>query len=153
VGAGHVHAPLDAVENEELGFGTEVGRVADAGGLQVGLGALGDRTRVAVIALAVGRLDHVAGQDQGGFVEEGVDVGGGSVGHQLHVGGLDAFPAGDRGTVEGVAVFELVHAEGGNRHADVLFLAAGIGEAEVDELDFLLFHHLDNFLGGHELLS
>jgi hypothetical protein len=62
VGAGHVHVPLDAVENEELGFRAEVGGVADAGGLQVGLGALGDGARVAIIGLAVGRLDHVAGQ-------------------------------------------------------------------------------------------
>jgi hypothetical protein len=74
--ARHVDVPLDAVEDEELGFRAEVGGVADAGGLQVGLGALGDRTRVAVVALAVGRLDHVAGDDQRGLVEERVDEGG-----------------------------------------------------------------------------
>jgi hypothetical protein len=39
--------------------------------------------------------------------------------------------------------------EGGNRHADVLFLAAGVGEAEVNETDFLFFDHLDYVLGGH----
>jgi hypothetical protein len=35
----------------------------------------------------------------------------------------------------------------------VLFLAAGIGETEVDEFDFLLFDHLEYVLGGHGLLS
>jgi hypothetical protein len=30
----------------------------------------------------------------------------------------------------------------GHRHGDVLFLAAGVGEAEVDELDFVVLHHL-----------
>jgi hypothetical protein len=34
----------------------------------------------------------------------------------------------------------------------VLFLAAGVGEAEVDETDFLLFDHLDYVLGGHGAL-
>jgi hypothetical protein len=93
-----------------------------------------------------------SGQHQRGFVHEGVDVGGVGVRHQLHVGGLDALPAGDRGTVEGVAVFELFHAEVGDRHANVLFLAAGVGEAEVDKTDFLLFDHLDYVLGGHGAL-
>jgi hypothetical protein len=145
------HSMLSKMKNS--GSGTEVGGVADAGGLQVGLAALGDRTRVAVIALAVGRFDHVAGDDQRRLVEEGVDVGGGGVGHQQHVGGLDALPAGDRGAVERMAVFELVHAEGGDRHANVLFLAARIGEAEVHELDFLVLDQLEYVLGGHELLS
>ena len=40
---------LDTVENEELGFRTEVGGVAQAGRLQVGFGALGDGARVAVV--------------------------------------------------------------------------------------------------------
>jgi hypothetical protein len=38
--------------------------------------------------------------------------------------------------VESVAADELVFVEGRDRHADVLLLAAGVGEAEVDELDF-----------------
>ena len=43
----HVHR----VEDEELGLGAEVGGVAQAGGLEVGLGALGDGARVAVVGL------------------------------------------------------------------------------------------------------
>ena len=148
VGAGHVDFPLDGVENEELWFWTEVGGIADAGGLEIGLGAPGDRARVAVVALAVCRFNHVAGQYQRGFVHEGIDVGGVRVRHQLHVGGLNSLPAGYGRAVEGMAVFEFFHAESGDRHADVLLLAAGVGEAEVDETDFLFFDHLDNVLGG-----
>jgi hypothetical protein len=85
---------------------------------------------------------HVAGQDQRRLFEERVDVGGVRVRHQQHVGGFDALPAGDRRTVEGVARGELVFVEMGDGHGHVLFLAAGVGEAEVDELDFVLLHHL-----------
>ena len=127
--AGHVDLPLHGVKNEEFGFRTEVGGVADAGGLQISLGALGDGARVAVIAFAVGWLDHVAGHHDGGFVEERVDVDGIGIRHQQHVGSLNAFPAGDGGTVESMAFFKLVGIEVGNRHAHVLFLTTGVGEA------------------------
>ncbi len=141
----HVDFPLDAVEDEELGFRTEVGGVANAAALEVGLGALGDRARVAVVALAVGRLDDVTGQDQGGLVHERVDEGRVGVRHQQHVGGLDALPAGNRRAVECMTFGELVFGEGRDRHADVLLLAAGVGETEVDEADFVL---LDQ---GHDI--
>jgi hypothetical protein len=108
--------PAHAVEDEELGLRTEVGGVAQAGALHVGLGALGQRARIALVGLAVGRVDHVAGQDQRRLFEERVDVGGVRVGHQQHVGGFDALPAGDRRAVEGVARGELVFIEVRHRH-------------------------------------
>jgi hypothetical protein len=45
-----------------------------------------------------------------------------------------------------VAVLELVFVEGGDRHGDVLLLATGVGETEVDELDVVFLDHLDNVL-------
>ena len=140
--ARHVVAPAHAVEDEELGFRAEVGGVAQAGGLHVGLGALGQRARVALVGLAVAGLDHVAGQEQRRLFEEGVDVGGVRVGHELHVRGFDALPAGDRRAVEGVAMGELVFVEVRDRHRDVLLLAAGVGKTEVNELDLVVLHHL-----------
>ena len=139
--AGHVVAPADAVEDEELGLRAEIGGVAQAGALHVGLGTLGQRARVALVGLAVGRVDHVAGQDQRGLFEERVDVGRVRVGHQLHVGRFDALPTGDRGAVEGMARGELVFIEMRNGHGHVLFLAAGIGETEINELDLVFLHH------------
>ena len=152
VRARHVDFPLDAVEDEEFGFRTEVGGVADAAALEVGLGALGDRARVAVVALAVGRLDDVTGQDQGGLVHERVDVGRVGVRHQQHVGGLDALPTGDRRTVECMPLGELVLGEGRDRHADVLLLAAGVGETEVDEADFVLLDQVHDLGDCHAVL-
>ena len=35
-----------------------------------------------------------------------------------------------------------------DRHGDVLLLAAGVGEAEVDELDFVVLDHLHDVFGG-----
>jgi len=155
VAAVHADVPVHLVEDEELGLGPEVGGVADAAGLQVGLGALGERARVAIVGLAVPGLEHVAAQDQRRFLEERVDVGRVGIGHQQHVRRLDALPAGDRRSVEGVARGELVLLEGGHGDGDVLFLAAGVGEAEVDELDFVLLHHLHHVGDGlaHSLFS
>ncbi len=152
--AGAVCAPAHVVEDEEFGLRPEEGRVAQAGGLEVGLGALGDRARVAVVGLAVARLEHVARQEQRGLFEERVDVGGVRVRHQQHVGGFDALPACDRGAVEGVARAELVFVEMRNGHSDVLFFSAGVGETEVDELDFVFLHHLHDVcdaLGCHQV--
>ena len=54
----------DVVEHEEFGFGADEDGVADAGRLEIGLGALGGRARVAGVELAGRRLDDVADQDQ-----------------------------------------------------------------------------------------
>jgi hypothetical protein len=154
--ARHVDVPAHMVEHEELGLRTEEGSVADARRLEVGLGAPGERARIALVRLAVARLDHVARDHQRGLFVERVDVGRGRIRHQQHVGRLDALPAGDRGTVERVARRELVLVEVGQGDGHVLFFAAGIGEAEVDELDFVLRHHLHHVgdgLGSHQWIS
>ncbi len=152
--AARLIAPAHAVEDEELGLRSEEGGVTQAGRLEVGLGAAGDGARVAVIGLAVAGLHHVALQEQRGFFEEGVDVGGVRGGHELHVRGLDALPASDGRAVEGVARGEFVLAERRNRHGDVLLLASGVGETEVDEFDFVVLHHLHHVCDGlgHQLL-
>ena len=43
---------------------------------------------------------------------------------------------------------ELVFVEVRDGHGDVLLLAAGVGEAEVDELDFVFLHHLHHVGNG-----
>ncbi|MNC88925.1 hypothetical protein D3C83_47990 [compost metagenome] len=48
-----------------------------------------------------------------------------------------------------MAFLELVLGEVLDRHLDVLFLAAGVGEAEVDELDFLVLRHLQDVISRH----
>ncbi|MDT4817616.1 hypothetical protein FQZ97_506950 [compost metagenome] len=152
--ARHVVLPAHAVEHEEFGFRTEVGGVAQAGSLHVRLGALGERTRVALVGLAVGRIDHVAGQDQRRFFEERVDVGGVRVGHELHVRGFDALPTGDGRTVERVARGEFVFIEVRHGHGHVLLFAAGVGEAQVDELDLVFLDELEYIGDGlcHQFL-
>ena len=72
VASRHVDIPLDRVENEEFGFRAEVGGVADTGGLEIGFGALGDRTRVAVVAApSVGSTTSHERIARRRFVEEG----------------------------------------------------------------------------------
>src|SRR5438876_484609 len=50
--AGHIRRPFHRVENEELGFGTEESRVAQAGRFEIRLAALRNGARVAVIAFS-----------------------------------------------------------------------------------------------------
>src|SRR5207247_1243443 len=61
--AGHVDTPGDRVEDEELRLGTEIRGIAEAGGFEICLGALGKRARGAVVALPVGRFDYLASAD------------------------------------------------------------------------------------------
>ena len=147
-------APAHFVKQEEFWLGTEVGGVAQARLLEVSLGALGDRARVTLVGFAVGGLDHVADQHQGDFFKEGVDDGAVGVGDQQHVRGFDALPAGNRRAVKRLTVFELAFVKLGHGHRDVLPLATGIGETEVNELDFVVFHHVHHICDGlgHQIL-
>ncbi len=52
------------VEDVELGFGTPIARVGDAGRLQIGLGLLGDVAGVAVVRLAGERIVDEAIEQQ-----------------------------------------------------------------------------------------
>jgi len=147
--AAHVVLPADRVEDEELRLRPEVGGVGDAGGLQVGLAALGDRARVAAVGLQGAGLQHVAMQHQLGVRAERVEVGGVRVGHQDHVRLVDALPAGDRGAVEHLAVLEGRLVDRVRRERDVVVLAEHVGKAEVDELDLVFNDLVEHFLGGH----
>ena len=135
----------DVVEDEELRLRAEHDAVADAGLLEIGLGALGDRAGIALVHLARGRLEHVAEDRHRRLREERVDVRARRIGHERHVGRLDAFPAGDGGAVEGIAVREHALVDARAVRRDVLHLAFGVGEAKVKELDVLVLHHLEHF--------
>ena len=146
--------PTHAVEDEEFRFRTEESGIAQARRLQVGFSALGNRTRIAVVRLAVAWLHHVTLQEQRGFFEKRVDVGGIRVGHELHVRSFNALPAGNGRTIESVAGSELVFVECRDWHGHVLLFTTGIGETKVDKLDFVFFHHLHHVGDGlgHQIL-
>ena len=140
----HLGLPLHIVEHEEFVFRSEQRVVSDAGGLQVGLGATRQRTRIALVTLHGGRLDDVAAQVQRGLVEERIEHGAAGVGQQNHVRLVDALPAGNRGAIEHLAFREQGLFHGVRGHRNVLFLAAGIAEAEVDPLDLFLCDDFQN---------
>jgi hypothetical protein len=96
---------------------------------------------------------YVAGNVEHRLVGERVHARRARLGHEQHVGRLDAFPAGDRRAVEGVAGLELVLGEVLDGDGDVLFLAAGIGEPEVDELHLLVLDQLQYVIGRHRHLG
>ena len=135
------------VEDEEFGFRTEIGDVAEAERLDVRHRLLGDRARVARIGLAGGGLHDVADDDHRRCGEERVHGDGGEIGDQRHVGLVDRLPAGDRGAVERNAFRQRLLVDDGDVEGDVLPFAARIGEAEVDVFNVVVLDLLDYVLG------
>ena len=101
-------AETNRVEDEELGLGTEVRDVTDAGLLEVLLGLLGDLARVAVVRLMGDGVRDVGDERQRGFLDEGIDLGGCRVGDEGHVRLVDSLPAADGAAVEVEALGERV---------------------------------------------
>ncbi len=147
--AAHVGAPADIVEDEELGFRAEIGRVGDAGALQISLGALGDGARIAAIAFEGCRFDDVTTQDQRGLFHKRIHDRRVGIRHQGHVGLVDALPAGDTRAVEHLAVLENALVDHVRRHRHVLFFALGIGKSQIDELYLFVFHQFQNISDSH----
>ena len=145
----HARADGDLVENEEFVFRAEQRGVGDSGGFEIGLGALCQGARVALVALHGHRFDDVAAQVDRGFFVEGIDDGGGGVRHQNHVRLIDALPAGDGRTVEHLAVLEKALVHQARRNGDVVFLANRVGKAEIGELRFFFLDQFQNIGGSH----
>ena len=144
---------LDVVEDEELGFRADIDGVADAFGLQVGLGLLGGAARVAVVGFARDRIENVAQDDHGRLGEERIHVDRVRIGHQHHVGLVDRLPAGDRRAVEHDAVGEHVFLDLDDIHRHVLQLALRIGEAQVDEFHVVVLDLLHDVFGCRHVIS
>ncbi len=145
VGAG---GEAHVVEHEELGFGADEHGVAHAHRLHHGFGLLGDAAGVAVVGLAGGRLEHVAGDDHGGLGEERIDRRGHRIRHQAHVELVDRLPAGDRGAVEHRPFGEDVVIDHADVERHMLPLAARIGEAQVDVFDVVVLDRFQDVFGG-----
>ena len=96
----------DAVEDEELGLGTEVGGVADAGRLEVRLGLARDVARVARVVGAGDRIRDVADQLRRRILGERIHHRGVGIGNHQHVAVVDRLPSANRRSVEAEALIE-----------------------------------------------
>src|SRR6202167_6225976 len=141
----------DVVEHEEFGFGAEEHGIAHAHRLDHGFGFLGHAAGVAVVGLARGRLQHVAGDDHGGFRKERIDRCSDGIGHQAHVGFVDRLPAGDRGAVEHRALGEDVLIDHADVESYMLPLAARVGKTQIDVFHVVVLDRFQDVFGGlHE---
>ena len=145
----HLVCPTGTVEDEKFRLRAEIRGVGDARGLEVFLSLLGDAAGVPRVGAHGGRFDHVATQQERRLGVERIYDRGARVRHQDHVGLVNAFPAGNRRTVKHFSMLEGVFVDHAGRHGDVLFLAAGVGEAEVDETDVRLLDSFENFFRAH----
>jgi hypothetical protein len=141
-GPAHAGAPLHFVEDEKLGLGPEQHRIRNAGRTHVFLRAVGDGTRIAVVALHREGLEDIAADDDSRIIGERVQNRGVVVGHQHHVGLVDAFPAGDRRAVEHLATLEEAVVDLGGGERNVVLLALGIRETQIDPARVTFFDQL-----------
>ena len=101
---------LDGVEEVELRLGAVESRVGDAGALQVSLGFGRDLPGIAGVRLVGEGVDDRMRDDQSLRLTERIDVGGGDIGEQFHVGLVDALEACDGGPVEEQTFGDLLRA-------------------------------------------
>ena len=136
------------IEDEELRFWSEVGRVGQACGGEVIKGLLGQGPGAAGIGLAAAGFLNRADQAEGFVAVEGVNPGGVGIGHHRHVRFVDGFPAANRRTVEGHAFREGGLIEQVVADREVLPLAVKVNELQVDEFDALVLDLTQDVLGG-----
>ena len=145
--------PSDAVKNKEFGFGAEERLITDTGGLQIGFGALGDRTGIAGVALTRIGFGDVAGHDERVLFAERIHVRRFRIRHEDHVARFDASPTGHRRAVKRLPVFKRIFRQLMHGHRHVLFAATGIRQTVVDVLHVVVFDHLQNVSGGRHNFS
>ena len=104
----------------------------------MGFGALYDRARIAVVGLAIARLDHVADQDQVVSSKNGsmLAVFGSGI-SSMSEASMPFQPAMDEPS-KAWPELNLSHRNATPARSRAV-LAAGIGEAEINELDFVVF--------------
>jgi hypothetical protein len=139
----------DVIENEELGFGAEVGGVGEAAVLEKHLGLLGDPAGVALVALLGDRIFHVADHHQGGGLGERIHDGRVRIGDQEHIALVDRRPTADARSIHAEAFFEALQSQFADRVGDVMLQARDVGESQVDLLDIVFLGKIQYFLWTH----
>src|SRR3546814_891840 len=81
------------------------------------------------------------------FRSERVGIDRVEIGHEDHVALVDRLPASDRRAVEHQPVGEFILADQPGDHRQMLPLALGIGEAEIDPFDLLVLDLRENVRG------
>ncbi len=138
----------DIVEHEELGLGSEIRGVGDAGGFQIRLGAMGDAARIAAIALIGDRVVDIADDVQRLDGKKGIDLGGRGIGHHEHIALVDRLeprmlePSKPTPSVEGILIDVI------NALRSMLPGAQHIDEPEVDEIDSLFLGEFQDVSRG-----
>jgi len=138
------------IENVELGLGSEVRGVADAGGAEVCLSLPRDVAGVAAVGLLRQRVMHEEVDHQRLRLTERIQVSRGGVGHQGHVRLVDRLEASHGRAVECQALLENFGTKRTHRHSEVLHHSWQIAETDVDVLDVLVLQIRQEIIGALE---
>ena len=139
------------VENEEFCFGADEGRVADAGAFEIGFGLLGDVARIPGVGLTCDGVDDVAHHHEGRDFEKGVHFGGGRIGNDEHITGVDGLPAANTGAVKTETVFEAGFVQFAHGNREVLPNAGEIQETDIHNLGAFFLCKSQYVFGCHDV--
>ena len=147
-GAVDLRVEAHRIEDVELGLGTEVAGVGDAGAGEVVLRLAGDVARIARVRLTGEGIVHEEAQVQRLGRPERIDACRVGIRQQHHVRLVDRLEAAHRGAVEGQPVLEHALVECRCRDREVLDDTGQIAEPNVDVLDVLVLDQLEDVIGG-----
>ena len=139
----------DVIENEELGFGAEIGGVGDAAVLQEKFGLLGNPTGIAFVALLGDRVLDVAVHDQRGGLGERIHQRSGRIGDQEHVALMDRRPTADTRSIHAEAVFKAAQIQFTDRVRHVVLQARNVRKPQVELLGIVFLGKFQHFLRTH----
>src|SRR5262245_8108277 len=132
----------DLVEYEELSFRSEVSYIADAGGFQMALGALGHGSRVEPVTFFGDRIEDAGDQAKRRRFHKRIDPVTRGVWDQQHVRLVYRRPAAQAGTVKPDAAFKHIGAKLFDWYREVMPLAEQVCEPYINKLDRILSREL-----------
>ena len=142
----YVGAKAHGVKEVELGLSAKVAGIGNAGGLQVLFRLARDVARVAGERLKGKWVVDEELDVQGLGRAERIDMCGGWIRQQGHVGLIDGGESADRGAVESEAAFGIFYGELFCWDGKVVLGAWDVRKADIDELYVLVLNKLDDVL-------
>jgi hypothetical protein len=139
------------IEDEKLGFRTEINGIGKTSKFQVTLGATRDATRIEPVAFLGDRINDISNQAERSFAHEGVDPVAIRIRHQQHVGFVDRGPAAEARAVKAEAFLERFLGQLLDGECQVMPGSDQICETDVDIGRLFIGGKLQHIFDAHKL--
>src|ERR1700674_1225767 len=141
------------VEDEELGFRTEIDRIGDSRGLQIALSPMPNTAWIEPITFPADRIHDVGNEAQSLYLHERIDPVTVRIRHQEHVGFVDRRPAAQTRTVKAEALLKRLFRELFDRKRQVMPGSDQICETNIDVGRLFIGGKLQQIFDTHKYSS